>query len=197
MAKSLIIVESPTKARTMARYLGKQYVVDSCMGHVRDLPKSDFGVDLEAGFTPKYVTISSKERILAKLKKKAAAAECVYLAPDPDREGEAIAWHLIKALKLPADKFRRITFDEFTKRAITEALSHPGKLSMNLVNAQQTRRILDRIVGYKISPLLWKKIARGLSAGRVQSVAVRLIVEAIKNSGKLMLNAPALIVITL
>ena len=177
MAKALVIVESPTKARTMTRYLGKAYSVDSCMGHVRDLPKKDFGVDLDGSFTPKYVTIRGKGPVLKRLKGKASKAKEVYLAPDPDREGEAIAWHLVKALNLPVDKVRRITFDEFTKSAIADALRHPGEMNMDLVNAQQARRILDRIVGYKISPLLWRKIAKGLSAGRVQSVAVRLIVE--------------------
>ncbi len=177
MAKSLVIVESPTKARTMSRYLGRNYAVDSCMGHVRDLPNKDFGVDIDKGFTPKYVAIRGKGPVLTRLKKKAAAAEQVFLAPDPDREGEAIAWHLAQALNLPDQKLRRITFDEFTKTAIARALEHPGTLNLDLVNAQQARRILDRIVGYKISPLLWRNISRGLSAGRVQSVAVRIIVE--------------------
>ena len=177
MAKSLVIVESPTKAKTMSRYLGKDYAVDSCMGHVRDLPKTDFGVEINGGFKPKYVAIRGKGPVLTRLKKKAAAAQQVYLAPDPDREGEAIAWHLAQALNLPDEKIRRITFDEFTKPAIANALAHPGTLNLDLVNAQQARRILDRIVGYKISPLLWRKISRGLSAGRVQSVAVRIIVE--------------------
>lgn len=161
----------------MARYLGGKYTVESSKGHVRDLPDKQFGVDIEAGFVPHYEASPGKRSLLKSLKKQADSAPVVFLAPDPDREGEAIAWHLKEALDLPEEKVRRISFDEFTEHAIIAALASPGEIRMDLVNAQQARRILDRIVGYQISPLLWKKVAKGLSAGRVQSVAVRLIVE--------------------
>jgi DNA topoisomerase-1 len=177
MAKSLVIVESPAKAKTINKFLGKNYVVKASMGHVRDLPKGKFGIDIEHDFAPLYQTIRGRGDALADLKKAAKGAVMVYLAPDPDREGEAIAWHLKEALELPPDKTARVTFHEITKNAVKEAFEHTSKISMDRVNAQQTRRILDRIVGYKLSPLLWEKIARGLSAGRVQSVAVRLVVE--------------------
>jgi len=177
MAKSLVIVESPAKAKTINKFLGKGYVVKASMGHVRDLPKGKFGIDIEHGFAPMYQTIRGRGDALSELKKAAKGAEMVYLAPDPDREGEAIAWHLREALDLPARKTARVTFHEITKNAVKEAFEHPAAISMDRVNAQQTRRILDRIVGYKLSPLLWEKLARGLSAGRVQSVAVRLVVE--------------------
>ena len=173
--KKLVIVESPAKSRTIGRYLGPDYVVKASMGHVRDLPKKDFGVDVEHDFTPKYVTLRGKN--VTDLKKAAKTAAEVYVAPDPDREGEAIAWHLIKVLEVPEDRAFRVSFNEITEKAVKEAFNHPGKLNMSLVDAQQARRVLDRIVGYRLSPFLWKKIAKGLSAGRVQSVALRLTVE--------------------
>ncbi len=175
--KSLVIVESPAKAKTINKYLGKGFVVRASMGHIRDLPKGRFGLDLEHGFEPEYTTIRGKGKVISELKKIATAAKAVYLAPDMDREGEAIAWHLREALELPEKKTFRVVFNEITKNAILEAFEKPGKLDMDKVDAQQARRVLDRIMGYKLSPLLWKKVAKGLSAGRVQSVAVRLIVE--------------------
>ena len=177
MAKKLVIVESPAKAKTILKYLGEGYVVKASMGHVRDLPKSRLGVDLEKDFAPEYVTIADRRKVLGVLKKEAAGANEIYLATDLDREGEAIAWHIREALNLPAARTHRVTFNEITKRAIQDAFKRPSPLSMDKVNAQQARRILDRIVGYQLSPLLWKKISKGLSAGRVQSVAVRLIVD--------------------
>ncbi|KKW19174.1 MAG: DNA topoisomerase I [Candidatus Sungbacteria bacterium GWC2_49_10] len=180
MGKKLIIVESPTKARTISRFLGGDFVVESSYGHVRDLPKSKLGVDVEKNFEPQYVIPRKAAKAVKKLKEEAKKAEKIILATDEDREGEAIAWHLISALGLedrPGDNIERIVFHEITKRAIEEALANPRDLDMERVNAQQARRILDRLVGYKLSPFLWKKIYRGLSAGRVQSVAVRLIVE--------------------
>ncbi|MFW6158961.1 MAG: type I DNA topoisomerase, partial [Planctomycetota bacterium] len=175
--QSLVIVESPAKAKTINKYLGKGYRVEASMGHVRDLPKKKLGVDIEHGFEPTYQTIRGRGKTLKKLRSAAKSADSVYLAPDPDREGEAIAWHVVQALKLPDAKAYRVTFNEITKRAVRAAFEHPGKIDMARVNAQQARRVLDRIVGYQLSPLLWKKVAKGLSAGRVQSVAVRLIVE--------------------
>ncbi|MFO0983208.1 MAG: type I DNA topoisomerase [Planctomycetota bacterium] len=177
MAKSLVIVESPAKAQTINKILGTKFVVKASMGHVRDLPKGRFGIDVEHGFAPQYQTIRGRGDTIADLKKISKKADYIYLAPDPDREGEAIAWHLAQALEIPEEKTYRVTFNEITKKAIGEAFKEPGKISMDRVNAQQARRILDRIVGYKLSPLLWEKIAHGLSGGRVQSVAVRLIVE--------------------
>ena len=177
MAKSLVIVESPAKAKTINKYLGSGFLVKASMGHVRDLPKGKLGIDLENDFEPTYITIKGKSALLDALKEAAKAAEKIYLAPDPDREGESIAWHLVEALRLPKRKTFRVTFNEITKKAIQEALKKPGQISQDLVDAQQARRVLDRIMGYKLSPLLWNKIAKGLSAGRVQSVAVRLIVE--------------------
>lgn len=177
MAKSLLIVESPTKVKTISRYVGNEYVVMATMGHVRDLPEKTFGVDIEKDFAPEYRILPGRGKILKALKKEAESAQCVYLATDPDREGEAIAWHVAEALKLPHSGIRRITFNEITRQAVLESLKHPGEIDKNLVNAQQARRILDRIVGYELSPLLSRKIMRGLSAGRVQSVAVRLIAE--------------------
>jgi len=171
----LIIVESPTKAKTIKQFLGRDYSVESSFGHVRDLPKSELAVDIENNFAPKYVIIPKAKKNVAKLKEKAQKAKEVILATDEDREGEAIAWHLVQALDLKNPK--RIAFHEITKNAVEEALQSPRKIDMNLVDAQQARRILDRLVGYKLSPLLWKKVAKGLSAGRVQSVAVRIIVE--------------------
>jgi DNA topoisomerase-1 len=175
--KPVVIVESPAKARTINKILGGGFVVKACMGHVRDLPKGAFGIKVENNFQPTYQTIKGKTKIVSELKAVTQQAETVYLAPDPDREGEAIAWHLVEALKIPKDRARRVTFNEITQRGVLEAFKHPGDISMPRVNAQQARRFLDRIVGYKLSPLLWKKVGRGLSAGRVQSVAVRLVVE--------------------
>jgi len=177
MKNSLVIVESPAKAKTIEKILGKGYTVESCSGHVRDLPTKEFGVDIDAGFKPSYSVIRGKGSVLKKLREVSKGAETVYLAPDPDREGEAIAWHLAQALKLPQKKIRRVTFNEITPSAIKNAFKSPGNIDLNKVDAQQTRRILDRIVGYQLSPLLWKKLYRGLSAGRVQSVALRLVVE--------------------
>jgi len=175
--RNLVIVESPAKARTINRYLGSQYVVKASMGHVRDLPKSQIGVDIEHGFAPTYEPLASRRKVLAELKQAARSAPRVYLATDLDREGEAIAWHLAESLGVKPDKIGRVIFNEITRSAIQEAFSHPRAIDTNKVNAQQARRILDRIVGYQISPLLWRKVAAGLSAGRVQSVAVRLIVD--------------------
>jgi DNA topoisomerase-1 len=175
--KAVVIVESPAKAKTINKILGSRYVVKACMGHVRDLPERAFGIKVENDFEPTYQTIRGKGKILTELRQATRGASEVYLAPDPDREGEAIAWHLVEALKIPKGKAKRVTFNEITKRGVEEAFKHPGEISMPRVNAQQARRFLDRIVGYKLSPLLWKKVGRGLSAGRVQSVAVRLIVE--------------------
>lgn len=177
MAKSLIIVESPAKAKTINKFLGRKYTVKASMGHVRDLPKGKLGIDVDKDFEPKYQTIRGRGKILAELKKAAKSADRVFLAPDPDREGEAIAWHLVHALNLDDDKAFRVAFNQITKAAVLKAFDQAGKVSMDKVNAQQARRILDRLVGYKLSPLLWNKIAKGLSAGRVQSVAARLIVE--------------------
>ncbi len=173
----LVIVESPTKAKTITKFLDKGFTVESSFGHIRDLPKSDMGIDVDNGFAPRYVVPTKAKKTVTKLKKLADKATEVILASDEDREGEAIAWHLSEALKLPEEKTSRIVFHEITKEAIEEALEHPRKLNSPLVDAQQARRILDRLVGYELSPFLWKKVARGLSAGRVQSVAVRLIVE--------------------
>lgn len=180
MAKSLIIVESPTKSRTISRFLGSDFVVESSYGHIRDLPRSKLGVDVEKNFEPHYVIPRKAAPNVKKLKEEARAAEKIILATDEDREGEAIAWHLVSALGLedkPGDKIERIVFHEITKKAIEDALKTPRDIDMKRVDAQQARRILDRLVGYKLSPFLWKKVYRGLSAGRVQSVAVRLIVE--------------------
>jgi len=175
--KPVVIVESPAKAKTINKILGNGYEVKACMGHVRDLPKRSFGIDVENGFAPTYRPIREKARTLKELKQSARKAPEVYLAPDPDREGEAIAWHLTQALALPPEKVRRVTFNEITKRAVQQAFERPGQIAMERVQAQQARRFLDRIVGYKLSPLLWKKVGKGLSAGRVQSVAVRLIAQ--------------------
>ena len=177
MSKNLVIVESPAKARTINKYLGKDFVVKASMGHVRDLPKGSLGIDPENDFATKYLVIRTRSATVKELKQSAKSSDAVYLAPDPDREGEAIAWHLIQALDLPEEKVFRVSFNEITKKAVQKALENPGRVNEDLVNAQQARRILDRLVGYKLSPLLWDKIARGLSAGRVQTVAVRLVVE--------------------
>ena len=175
MAKYLVIVESPAKVKTVKKFLGSNYEVEASNGHVRDLPKSQMGIDVENDYEPKYITIRGKGELLAGLRKAAKKADKVYLATDPDREGEAISWHLSKALNLDEKKMRRITFNEITKSAVKESIKHARDIDMNLVNEQQARRILDRMVGYRISPLLWQKIKRGLSAGRVQSVALRII----------------------
>ena len=176
-ASKLVIVESPSKAKTIGKYLGKDYVVKACMGHLRDLPKSKIGVDLENHFEPHYIPVKGKEALIRELKTAAKNSDTVYLATDPDREGEAISWHLQELLQLPKEKTHRITFNEITKKVVTQAVQEPRAIDMDLVDAQQARRILDRIVGYQLSPLLWKKIRRGLSAGRVQSVATRLVVD--------------------
>ena len=176
MAKhSLVIVESPAKAKTIGKYLGKDFEVKACMGHLRDLPKSTLGVDLEHDFEPVYQPIRGKEDIIKDLEKSAKTADTVYLATDPDREGEAISWHLKQLLNLPDGKARRVTFNEITKKVVQESIQEPREIDQDLVDAQQARRVLDRIVGYQLSPLLWKKIRRGLSAGRVQSVATRMV----------------------
>ncbi len=177
MAKNLVIVESPAKAKTIKKFLGSNYEVIASNGHIRDLPKSQMGIDVENDFEPKYITIRGKGELLAALRKEVKKADKVYLATDPDREGEAISWHLSKALKLENKKYKRITFNEITKNAVKGSLKEARDIDMNLVDAQQARRVLDRLVGYEISPLLWVKIKRGLSAGRVQSVALRLICD--------------------
>ena len=184
MAKYLVIVESPAKVKTIKKFLGKNYEVAASNGHVRDLPKSQMGIDVENDFEPKYITIRGKGQVLSNLRKEAKKADKIYLATDPDREGEAISWHLSKALKIDDEDVMRISFNEITKSAVRESLKNPRKINMNLVDAQQARRVLDRMVGYEISPLLWTKVKRGLSAGRVQSVALRIICdreEAINN----------------
>jgi len=192
LSKGLVIVESPAKAKTIQKYLGKGFTVDASYGHVKDLPKSSLGVDVENDFETEYVVIPGKEKVLAKLKKLALSADTIYLAPDPDREGEAIAAHLAdelgsngsskkkktkKDIAADAVRIRRVTFNEITQRAVKEAFEHPRDIDRNLVDAQQARRVLDRLVGYQVSPLLWDKVRRGISAGRVQTVALRLIVE--------------------
>ena len=177
MSKNLVIVESPAKAKTIEGYLGKDFHVTSSYGHVRDLPKGDKAIDIEHGFTPTYVVSQDKKEVVKNLKKLAKESETVYLASDDDREGEAISWHLMQALDLNDQKARRIVFREITKNAIQNAMLSPRGIDIDLVNAQQARRVLDRLVGYEISPVLWRKIKTGLSAGRVQSVAVRLVVD--------------------
>src|SRR5437867_2044925 len=175
--KSLVIVESPTKSRTLSKFLGRGFTVMASNGHVMDLPKSQLGVDIENDFEPEYVPIRTKNQALAKIKAAAKEADQIYLAPDPDREGEAIAWHLAAALKSARRPLRRLTFNEITERAVKQAIENPRDIDMNLVNAQQARRVLDRLVGYKVSPFVWRTVRYGLSAGRVQSVALRLICE--------------------
>ena len=177
MSEYLVIVESPAKAKTIERYLGKKYKVKASMGHIRDLPKSQMGVNIEGNFEPKYITIRGKGPVLKELKTAAKKAKKIYLAADPDREGEAIAWHLAHSLSVDITSDCRVVFNEITKEAILESFKHPRPINMDLVDAQQARRVLDRLVGYNISPLLWKKVKKGLSAGRVQSVAVRLIID--------------------
>src|SRR5215471_20134910 len=173
--RSLVVVESPAKAKTIKKYLGSSYTVKASVGHVKDLPKSRMGVDLEKDFKPEYHVIKGKEKVLAELKRYAKEADEVFLATDPDREGEAIAWHISEEISHPMA--RRVLFNEITKNAIQKAIAQPTELNKDNYDSQQARRILDRLVGYQISPLLWEKVRRGLSAGRVQSVAVRLVVE--------------------
>ena len=180
MPKALVIVESPVKAKTINKYLGKQYVVKASLGHIKDLPKKDLAVDVENGFAPHYEIIEGKRKLINELKQAAKKVEAVYLAADPDREGEAICYHLQEELqgkKNGEPQIYRVMFNEITKNAIQKAFQNPGMVDEKLVDAQQARRVLDRLVGYKISPLLWDKVRRGLSAGRVQTVALRLIVE--------------------
>src|SRR5699024_10349279 len=177
MSENLVIVESPAKAKTIKRYLGKKYTVKASMGHVRDLPKSQMGVDEENNFKPKYITIRGKGDVLKELKAATKKAKKIYLAADPDREGEAIAWHLAHVLNVDDTSECRVVFNEITKDAIKESFKHPRAINADLVDAQQARRILDRLVGYNISPLLWKKVKKGLSAGRVQSVALKMVID--------------------
>ncbi len=177
MAKNLVIVESPAKARTLLKILGGSYSLKASLGHIRDLPRSELGVDVENGFIPRYVVPRAKNKLVNELKKAVESASAVYLATDPDREGEAIAWHLTEVIKTDSKSCRRVVFHEITDEAVKQAFQHPRSIDMQLVNAQQARRILDRLVGYKLSPLLWKKVRRGLSAGRVQSAAVKIIVD--------------------
>src|SRR5436853_1047132 len=175
--RSLVVVESPTKVKTIQKYLDSSFVVKASMGHVRDLPKSQLGVDPKKGFKPKYVVSPSKKKVLDELKKAAMKVDTLYVATDPDREGEAIGWHLAQELDVDKKNVYRIAFNEITERAVKAAFTKPGRIDLKKVDAQQARRVLDRLVGYSLSPLLWDKIRRGLSAGRVQSVAVRLIVD--------------------
>ena len=177
MSKNLVVVESPAKARTLAQFLGEGYTVKASMGHVRDLPAKELGVDLDNDFAPKYSVVKGRAKVLREIKTEAASASAVYLATDPDREGEAISWHIVQAARLNKAPLKRVVFHEITKEAIHDAFNHPRAIDVRLVNAQQARRILDRLVGYKLSPLLWKRVRPGLSAGRVQSVAVKLIVD--------------------
>ena len=177
MQENLVIVESPAKAKTIEKFLGKDYIVKSSFGHIRDLSKKGLGINIEAGFMPDYEILGDKKKVVDELSKLAEKVTTVWLASDEDREGEAIAWHLAEVLNLPVDKTKRIVFHEITKNAIVNAIDNPRTIDLNLVNAQQARRVLDRIVGFELSPVLWKKVKPSLSAGRVQSVAVRLIVE--------------------
>ena len=176
MAK-LVIVESPAKAKTIRKYLGDGYEVTASMGHIRDLPASQLGIDVEHDYTPQYISIKGKEKLIKELKSAAKKSDGVLLATDPDREGEAISWHLKELLHLGDSYTKRVTFNEITKHAVQEGIAHPRDIDLDLVDAQQARRILDRIVGYELSPFLWRKVKRGLSAGRVQSVATRMVVD--------------------
>src|SRR5215510_3731197 len=178
MAKALVVVESPAKAKTINKYLGTKYKVIASMGHVRDLPKSKIGVDIEEGFEPSYEVIASRKKVLTELKAEAKKASEIFVETDPDREGEAIGWHLAEELgRENLKKIRRLMFNEITKKGVLSALDHPTDINKQMVDAQQARRVLDRLVGYKISPLLWDKVRRGLSAGRVQSVALKLVCD--------------------
>src|SRR6187431_661247 len=184
MAKALVVVESPAKAKTINKYLGRNYKVVASMGHVRDLPKSKLGVDIEEGFEPSYEVIASRKKVLKELKDAAKDADTIYMATDPDREGEAIGWHLAEELGRGNEKkIRRLMFNEITKKGVLSALEHPTEINKQMVDAQQARRVLDRLVGYKISPLLWDKVRRGLSAGRVQSVALKLVADREREIG--------------
>src|SRR5215217_2574976 len=185
MAKSLVVVESPAKAKTINKYLGRDYKVIASMGHVRDLPKSKLGVDIEEGFEPSYEVIASRKKVLKELKDAAKDADTIFVATDPDREGEAIGWHLAEELgRSNGKKIRRLMFNEITKKGVLSALEHPTDINKQMVDAQQARRVLDRLVGYKISPILWDKVRRGLSAGRVQSVALKLLCDREREIGK-------------
>ena len=177
MAKNLVIVESQAKCKNISKYLGKDYTVKATMGHIIDLPEKELGVDIEKDFRPKYIPSKGKRKVLRELKNEAMKVENVFLAPDPDREGEAIAWHVAETIKNENNSIKRVMFNEITRRAVLAAFEHPKEIDMNKVNAQQARRILDRIVGYQVSPILWRTVFKGLSAGRVQSVALRLICE--------------------
>src|SRR5713101_7073235 len=177
MAKALVVVESPAKAKTINKYLGRDFKVVASMGHVRDLPKNKLGVDVDADFEPEYVVMPSRMKVLKELKDSAKSVTDIFVATDPDREGEAIGWHLAEELGGARKKVHRLMFNEITKKAILEAIKHPTEIDMKMVDAQQARRVLDRLVGYKISPILWDKVRRGLSAGRVQSVALKLICD--------------------
>ena len=177
MSKNLVIVESPAKAKTIEGFLGKDFTVRSSFGHIRDLVKKGYGVDIENNFTPTYEVSEGKERVIAELKKLSKGADMVWLASDEDREGEAISWHLAETLNLDPKKTKRIVFHEITKTAIQKAIENPRQIDINLVNAQQARRVLDRLVGFELSPILWRKIRPSLSAGRVQSVALKLVVD--------------------
>jgi DNA topoisomerase-1 len=177
MGKNLVIVESPAKAKTIGRYLGKDFRITASVGHIRDLPSSTLGVDVDHEYKPQYITMKGKEKVIHELVDMASDSDRIYIATDPDREGEAIAWHIAQVLKIDEKSDCRITFNEITEPAVKNAVAHPRPIDMNLVNSQQARRILDRLVGYELSPLLWKKVRKGLSAGRVQSVATRLVVD--------------------
>src|SRR3954463_16566336 len=177
MAKALVVVESPAKAKTINKYLGRDFKVVASMGHIRDLPKSKLGVAVDDDFTEEYESIPSRKKVIKELKDAAKDATDIYVATDPDREGEAIGWHLAQELGSKKRKIHRLMFNEITKKAVQEALKHPGTIDLKMVDAQQARRVLDRLVGYKISPILWDKVRRGLSAGRVQSVALKLICD--------------------
>ena len=177
MSKGLIVVESPAKVKTLQKFLGGDYVVKASVGHIKDLPEDELGVDLEKDFEPQYVIIPGKGKVLRELKKASKGVENIYLGPDPDREGEAIAWHVAEEIGDENKNIYRVLFNEITKKAVVDALQRPGRLQQSKYEAQQARRILDRLVGYQISPVLWEKVRRGLSAGRVQSVAVRIICE--------------------
>ena len=177
MSKGLVVVESPAKVKTLQKFLGGDYIIKASVGHVKDLPEDELGVDLQRDFQPQYVTIAGKGKIIRELKKASKEVENIYLGPDPDREGEAIAWHIAEEIGDGNKNIYRVLFNEITQRAVLEALHHPGRLQQSKYEAQQARRILDRLVGYQISPVLWEKVRRGLSAGRVQSVAVRIVCE--------------------
>src|SRR5229473_445031 len=177
MAKALVVVESPAKAKTINKYLGRDYKVVASMGHIRDLPKSKLGVDIENDFAEQYESLASRKKVLKELKDAAKDASDIYIATDPDREGEAIGWHIAQELRGKKRKFHRLTFNEITKKAVQDAMKHPRVIDEKMVAAQRARRVLDRLVGYKISPILWDKVRRGLSAGRVQSVALKLVCD--------------------